>query len=250
MTASKDDEGFRPLAHMGPRRNVARLQFAARLMLDLQVRSVHRDMCRFLPGLTGKVLDVGCGQSPYRHLLGAGAEYIGMDFEGSSHFQYEREQDVTYFDGAHFPLEDASVDHILCTEVLEHCPDPTVLVREMHRVLRPGGTGAVTVPWSARYHYIPHDYFRYTPPTLATLFKDFAGVVIEPRGTDIATISSKIVVLAFRPLLGGKRGPMQLLGTALLTPLALVAAGIGQAALALELGSADDPLGYTVWLRK
>jgi len=250
MTAPKDDEGFRPLPHAGPRGNVARLQFAARLMLDLQVRSVHRDMRRFLPGLSGKVLDVGCGQSPYRHLLGKGAEYLGMDFEGSSHFEYEKESGVTYFDGVHFPLEDESVDHVICTEVLEHCPDPMVIVREMHRVLRKGGTGVVTVPWSARYHYIPHDYFRYTPATLATLFKDFARADVEARGTDVASISSKIIVLAFRPLLGGKRSPTTLLGSALLAPLALVAAGIGQAALSLELGSPDDPLGYTVWLRK
>lgn len=250
MTAPKGDEGFRPMPHTGPRGNVARLQFAARLMLDLQVRSVHRDMRRFLPRLSGKVLDVGCGQSPYRHLLGPGAEYVGMDFEGSSHFAYEREPDVTYFDGVHFPLEDASIDHVICTEVLEHCPDPMVIVREIHRVLRPGGTGAVTVPWSARYHYIPHDYFRYTPATLATLFKDFAGAEVEARGTDLTSISSKIVVFAFRPLLGGKRSPAALLGTALLTPLALVAAGIGQAALSFELGSSDDPLGYTVWIRK
>ena len=34
------------------------------------------------------------------------------------------------------------------------------------------------------------------------------------------------------------------------TTAILVAAGIGQAALAFELGSSDDPLGYTVWLRK
>jgi len=229
---------------------MARLRFAARLMLDLQVRSVHRHMRRFLPGLSGKVLDVGCGQGPYRHLLGPDAKYVGMDFEGSSHFEYEGVNDVTYFDGKHIPLENGSIDHFICTEVLEHCPDPAVLVREIHRVLRPGGTGVVTVPWSARYHYIPHDYFRYTPAMLAILFADFGRVDVEPRGTDVAAITSKIIVLAFRPLLGGKRGPAALLGTALLTPLALVAASIGQASLALDFGSPDDPLGYTVWVTK
>lgn len=245
-----NDEGFKPLPHLAPRGIVARSQFAARLMLDLQVRSVHRHMRRFLPGLSGKVLDVGCGQSPYRHLLGNDAEYLGIDFEGSSHFDYEREREVTYFDGVHVPFADASVDHFICTEVLEHCREPSALVRELHRVLRPGGTGAVTVPWSARYHYIPHDYYRYTPATLGTLFEEFADVTIEPRGTDVTSISSKIVVLAFRPLLGGSRRPAAIVGSALLAPLGLVAAGLGQASLAFDVGSPDDPLGYTVWLRK
>ncbi|MDB5213312.1 MAG: Methyltransferase type 11 [Myxococcaceae bacterium] len=250
MTTPDDHEGFKPLPHAGPQGPAARVRFAARLMLDLQVRTVHRDMRKFLPGLSGKVLDVGCGQSPYRHMLGPGAQYVGIDFEGSSHFEYERESDVTYFDGKHIPLDDGSVDHLLCTEVLEHLTEPKVLVREMHRVLKKGGTGVVTVPWSARYHYIPYDYFRYTPSMLAMLFEDFARARIEPRGTDVSAITSKIIVLAFRPLLGGRRSPAALFGTALLAPLALVAASVGQAALALELGSPDDPLGYTVWLEK
>ena len=219
-------------------------------MLDLQVRSVHQHMRQFLPTLSGKVLDVGCGQSPYRHLLGPDAQYQGIDFEGSSHFEYEAENDVTYFDGRRIPFEDGSIDHVLCTEVLEHCPDPALLVEEMHRVLRPGGTGVVTVPWSARYHYIPHDYFRYTPSMLAILFKDFAKAEVEARGTDVTSIASKMIVLAFRPLLGGKRGPVALLGTGLMAMPALAAAAVGQVSLALALGSPDDPLGYTVWIRK
>lgn len=245
-----EQERFKPLPHAGPRGTVARLQFAARLALDLQVRSVHRDMRRFLPGLRGKVLDIGCGQSPYRHLLSPDATYLGLDFEGSDAFEYQAEDGVTYFDGEHVPLPDGSVDHLLCTEVLEHCPDPGVLVGELHRVLKAGGTGVVTVPWSARYHYIPHDYFRYTPSALQRLFADFTEARVEARGTDLTAISSKVVVASLRPLLGGKREPLKLLGSALLSPLAVAAAGLGQMSLALDLGSPDDPLGYTVWLRK
>jgi SAM-dependent methyltransferase len=218
--------------------------------MDLQVRSVHRDMRKFLPSLTGDVLDVGCGQSPYRHLLGPGARYFGIDFEGSNHFEYAAENDVTYFDGRRIPLGDSSVDHVLCTEVLEHCPDPALVVQEVHRVLRKGGTGVFTVPWSARYHYIPHDYFRYTPSMLAILFKDFARAEVEARGTDVTSISSKIIVASLRPLLGGKRSAASLLATAIMTPAAIVAGAVGQLSLALDLGSPDDPLGYTVWITK
>ena len=229
---------------------MARLRFAARLSMDLQVRSVHRDMRKFLPSLAGDVLDVGCGQSPYRHLLGPGARYFGIDFEGSNHFEYAAENDVTYFDGRRIPLGDSSVDHVLCTEVLEHCPDPALVVREVHRVLKKGGTGVFTVPWSARYHYIPYDYFRYTPSMLAILFKEFARAEIEARGTDVTAISAKIIVATLRPLLGGKRSAASLVATALMAPTALVAGAVGQLSLALDLGSPDDPLGYTVWITK
>ena len=229
---------------------MARLRFAARLSMDLQVRSVHRDMRKFLPSLAGDVLDVGCGQSPYRHLLGPGARYFGIDFEGSNHFEYAAENDVTYFDGRRIPLGDSSVDHVLCTEVLEHCPDPALVVREVHRVLKKGGTGVFTVPWSARYHYIPYDYFRYTPSMLAILFKEFARAEIEARGTDVTAISAKIIVATLRPLLGGKSSAASLVATALMAPTALVAGAVGQLSLALDLGSPDDPLGYTVWITK
>lgn len=243
-------ERFRPLPHAGPGTAWARLRFAARLAVDLQVRTVHRHMRQFLPGLTGKVLDLGCGQSPYRHLLGAGARYLGVDFEGSRHFEYAKEKDVTYFDGLRIPLEDGSVDHVICTEVLEHCPEPEQLLREVHRVLKAGGTGVFTVPWSARYHYIPHDYFRYSPSMLRILFRDFARVEVEPRGSDVVTIASKVVVLAFRPLLGGALRPLAVLQALVLSPLALLAVVVGQLGLVLRLGSTDDPLGYTVWLTR
>jgi SAM-dependent methyltransferase len=243
-------EGLKPLPHAAPRGVIGRLRFATRLGLDLQVRTVHRDMRRFLPGLQGNVLDLGCGQSPYRYLLGPRARYIGLDFEGSRDFGYRDEPDVTYFDGSTIPLDDGSIDHVLCTEVLEHVQEPEVLLQEVYRVLRAGGTGVFTIPWSARYHYIPHDYHRFTPSMLRILFSTFSRVEVEPRGTDVAAIASKVVVLAFRPLLGGDRGLISVLRSAVLAPVAVVAAIIGQLSIALNIGSPDDPLGYTVWVAK
>ena len=250
MSVRARDERFRPLPHSSPIGLLARLRFAARLVADLQVRTVHRHLRGFLPQLSGSVLDLGCGQSPYRHLLGPNARYLGIDFEGSRHFEYAEEKDVTYFDGRRIPLDDGSVDHVICTEVLEHCPDPAVLLGEVHRVLKPGGTGVFTVPWSARYHYIPHDYFRYTPSMLRILFRSFSDARVEPRGTDVSAIAAKVVVLSIRPLVGEDRNPVAFLGSLLLLPLVPWAILAGQLSLVLELGSPDDPLGYTVWVTK
>jgi hypothetical protein len=136
---------------------------------------------------------------------------------------------------------------LVCTEVLEHVQNYQKLVDEMYRVMRKGGKGIITVPWSARYHYIPYDFFRYTPTSLKTMFARFSEVQIKPRGTDFATIVSKAIVLWFRNLL-----PSTMLGWILcpfwvaLSPLLLFLVALGHACLILNLGSEDDPLGYTI----
>jgi SAM-dependent methyltransferase len=243
-------EGFTPRPHAPPSGLAARLRFNARLLADFQVRTVHAHVKSFLSSLSGNVLDLGCGEGPYRHLLGKGAHYIGVDFEGSGHFEYAGVPDVIHYDGKRLPFETGSIDHVLCTEVLEHCPLPEQIVGEVRRVLKPGGSALFTVPWSARYHYIPHDFFRYTPSTLETLFKGFSSVRIEPRGTDLTSVASKLLVLALRPLMGGKRGPLALPLVAALSPVAVGALAAGHLSLAFEIGSPDDPLGYTIWLTR
>jgi ubiquinone/menaquinone biosynthesis C-methylase UbiE len=49
-------------------------------------------------------------------------------------------------DGTRLPLTDAAVDRVIVSEVLEHIQDDVAAIHEIHRVLRPGGTLAVTVP--------------------------------------------------------------------------------------------------------
>ena len=49
-------------------------------------------------------------------------------------------------DGTCLPFADASFDRIIASEVMEHVPDDAAALAEFHRVLRPGGTIAITVP--------------------------------------------------------------------------------------------------------
>jgi ubiquinone/menaquinone biosynthesis C-methylase UbiE len=245
-------ERLQPFRNAPPDSFVNKLKFEARLLADFQVRTVYLRLRGIVPALTGTILDVGCGESPYKHLVtGSDARYVGIDIQGSDKFGYDN-RDAIHFDGRTIAAPDESFDHFLCTEVLEHVADAGKLIAEMHRVLKKGGTGIVTVPWSARFHYIPFDYHRFTPSALGPMFSAFSSVAIEPRGTDLTVIASKIVVAYLRGILP-QRSPAswpRVLVTSALTPLVVSAVALGHLSLALRWGSTDDPLGYVVLVTK
>jgi SAM-dependent methyltransferase len=65
-------------------------------------------------------------------------------------------------DAARLPFQATSFDAAVCTEVLEHVPDPRPVIGEMYRVLKPGGRVLITVPFLHRIHGDPYDFGRYT----------------------------------------------------------------------------------------
>jgi len=240
-------EGFRPVSHAPPIGFVGRLKFYGRMVLDLQILTIYLDLKARMPFLTGNVLDVGCGQSPYRHLLASEkTKYFGIDVVDASKFDY-RNPDIVPFNGEDIPFESDMFSGLICTEVLEHVQNYQKLIDEMYRVMRKGGKGVITVPWSARYHYIPYDFFRYTPASLTIMFAMFSEVQIKARGTDLATIASKIIVLWFRNLLPSTvRGWILLPVWITLSPVLFFFVALAHLCLNLHLGSEADPLGYTI----
>jgi SAM-dependent methyltransferase len=174
---------------------------------------------------------------------------VAVDIARAGRFGYD--EPAVWFDGDTLPFASASVDHVLCTEVLEHVERPDQFVEELHRVLKPGGAALVTVPWSARYHYVPWDFHRFTPARLQTLFAPFSGILITPRGTDLTVIASKLIVAYARLCRSARTGGIgaALLAVAL-SPLIAASVLFGHITLKLSLGSADDPLGYTILASK
>ena len=106
-----------------------------------------------------RVLDAGSGRAPYRKLFGHAA-YETADFVAVKGKKY-REPDYVC-DLAAIPVEDARFDHVLLTQVLEHIPEPAVVLAELHRVMKPGGTLWLTAPLFYAEHERPYDFFRYT----------------------------------------------------------------------------------------
>ena len=122
--------------------------------------TVDYDLLDLRPGMT--VLDLGCGEG--RHAFEAyrrGGRVVAVDWgqpevettkrwlgaiaeagEAPEGARYE----VVRGDLLHLPFPDASVDRVMASEVLEHIPDDATAMREIFRVLKPGGRAVVTVP--------------------------------------------------------------------------------------------------------
>jgi SAM-dependent methyltransferase len=131
------------------------------------------------------VLDLGCGFGRHAYesarrgadviALDAGAdEVVGVASVFAAMGEAGEIRDVQVAtvrgDGLRLPFDDATFDRVICSEVLEHLPDDRAAMSELARVLRGGGTMAVTVPrygpelvnWalSDEYHNVPGGHIR------------------------------------------------------------------------------------------
>lgn len=222
-----------------------KIRFAVRRLLDLNVSSVLSALLPWLAQRTGSLLEVGCGAQPYRQFVPADCRYQGLDWEGSEQAFGYRMADTIYFDGGSFPFPDNFCDSVMHTEVLEHIREPQRFLDECCRVLRPRGELFFSVPFQARYHYIPYDYWRFTPAGLDLMLSKagFSSWQVHPRGSDITVAVAKCLSVEYRWLQGNGLGKaLGLLGLPFLIPLLL----IGHVSLRSQLGSADDTLGYNV----
>ena len=128
------------------------------------------------------VLDVGAGTCPYKELFHH-CNYKSHDFK-----QYEGEKlgggsdygEIDYVsDIVQLPLDDGSVDVVLCTEVLEHVPEPTRALKELIRVVKPGGQLIITAPLGSGLHQLPFHYYGGYSPEWYRHFASENGCVVN-----------------------------------------------------------------------
>jgi SAM-dependent methyltransferase len=250
MSQASPIEEFKPIPIRRDAGVLGQARFAVRMVLDLQLLTCTRFLAPRLAGLRGTVLDVGCGEMPFRSMLPPGTAYTGLDVPQAGDFGMRRHTEVVDFDGLNIPFADASFDNILCTEVLEHAADPATLVAEMTRVLRPGGTLLVTVPFSARVHHSPYDFHRFTRYRLTQMFEAYPSIEVLERGDDLAVIANKLIVVCVRLARPTPALIWRLPALVLALPAALLALAVAHLSLWLGWGSKADPLGYGIAARK
>lgn len=143
-------------------------------------RGLLQGLAEFLPQMQGRVLDVGCGQKPYRMLVPA-SEYLGVDIDS----EVTRRLGIAdlFYDGQKLPFADATFDAVLCSQVLEHVFTPDEFLREIRRVLRPGGVLLLATPFAWDEHEQPHDFGRYSSFGLRALIERADFVVEAQRKT-------------------------------------------------------------------
>lgn len=116
------------------------------------------------------VLDAGAGDGHWRKNLPEQIEYISMDLGvGDVNVDYSH-LDIKG-DLRNIPLENNSVDAIICIQVLEHLPEPWLVLQEFQRILKKGGYVYASCPQGEPQHQVPYDFFRYTKYGLKSIFE-------------------------------------------------------------------------------
>jgi len=182
-----------------------------------------------------EVLDVGCGVKAYAPFFIRAARYVGVDLPGN------RFADITAPADA-IPVDDASFDLVICLQVLEHVADPAAVVRELRRVVKPGGRVLASTHGVYVYHPNPDDLWRWTHTGLERLFRangDWSSVAVSPgSGTTacVAMLAAHYVDLLF------KRVRLRVLARPLVAGLNVTAAAVDRAVPLLR-----DPIPGSVF---
>jgi len=178
-------------------------------------KGLHRNIREIGHQVQGKTLDVGCGRKPYRDIFRS-TNYIGLEIDSPETRRNSR-ADV-FYPGGFFPFEDNEFDSVVTNQVFEHVFQPVEFLREIRRVLRPGGILLLTVPFVWDEHEQPRDYARYTSFALKNLFGREGFTILEARKSvcDIRVAFQLLNAYIYKAVNGGS-GRLNLLLTLLLT---------------------------------
>jgi SAM-dependent methyltransferase len=157
----------------------------------LERLSIYRflaEQASLLP-VGSRVIDIGAGEAPYRELF-SDQRYMTLDRAETPHSGGVDMHGVA----DSIPAGDGSFDVVVCTQVLEHVPEPLRALREFRRILRSGGAMIATVPFLWEEHEIPFDYYRYTRYGIEYVVRQagFEDVDVKPR-TDCFTTTAQLL---------------------------------------------------------
>lgn len=149
---------------------------------------------------SGELLDIGCGRVP---LFGTYRRHVTsttcVDWQDNPHI------DVVWDLIKPLPFNDSRFQTVIMSDVLEHIPEPTLLWRQVARIMAAGGHLLLNVPFYYWLHEKPHDYYRYTEWALRkdAAIAGFNIVLMEPVGGSLEILTDIIAKhLAVLPGIG------------------------------------------------
>jgi len=196
----------------------------------------------------GNLYDLGCGEMPYRDwLLQLADSYTGVDWSSTLH---KLKADILADLNESLPIEDQVADTVISLSVMEHLREPQTMLNEACRILKPGGTIVLQVPWQWWIHEAPYDYFRYTPYGLKYLFEKagFVDVKVKPQSGFFSMWILKANYFSIR-LIRGPR-PLRWLIKAAFLPFWFLGQKIAPLLDKLDNNWAAETSGYFVVARK
>ena len=169
-----------------------------RILLDADLEESRQYM-------KGIVLDIGGGRKRGEFKVPDDVTWIVLDVN-------KERCPCILGDAGSIPVKSNTVDCVKCTELLEHVEHPEVVLNEITRVLKPGGTLILSIPFNLGIHADPYDYQRFTDQKLERMLEgNFHIQTLKKQGLYFTVIADMIrqgivnskrgLRLVFRPLL-------------------------------------------------
>ena len=138
--------------------------------------------------LTGTIMDFGCGSKPYKNLFQF-EKYLGVDFNNPGHPHLNEEIDV-FYDGLYLPFPNDHFDSVFSSEVFEHIFNLPEVLKELNRVVKPGGKILITCPFVICEHEVPNDFARYTSFGIKSILEKNGFEVLkqDKTGNSVETV--------------------------------------------------------------
>jgi SAM-dependent methyltransferase len=136
----------------------------------------------------GIVLDIGCFNRWAAAHVPKDCYYIGLDYYETAMNWYGSVPDV-FGEAQSLPIKSGAIHTVLLIDVLEHLTNHSGVLSEIRRVLKPGGTVIMKVPFLYPLHDEPRDYRRFTVHGLKEMAESsgFSIVNCKPIGHPVET---------------------------------------------------------------